>query len=175
MEQTKVASDADALRGVAQGSEVSFSVLYNRHGPAVVKMAWAYVPERGIVEEIVQDTFLTLWQRADSISLAGSSVLPWLLVTCRNHCRNRRRKDARWASVILQDASRFDAPVEDSTVLRWVQESIDQLPVLDREVCQLCLVDGHTYASAAAVVGTTPSAIGKRLERAKLKLRRALS
>lgn len=175
MEQMQMTSDTEALAGVVGGSEESFFILYSRHGPAVVRLAWALSPNREAVDEIVQDTFVTLWQRAGSISIVDSSVLPWLLVTCRNHCRNRRRKDVRWTAVILTDEIESETPSNNPPELRWVMEAINQLPDRDRQVCQLCLVEGHTYASAAAAVGVTPATIGKRLERAKIRLRKALS
>jgi RNA polymerase sigma factor (sigma-70 family) len=176
MDQTQLTTDAEALASVIAGNEEAFHTLYRRHGPAVVRLAWALAPSQTAVEEVVQDTFVTLWERAKSISIVDSSVLPWLLVTCRNHCRNQRRKNARWSGVILTgEVEDLGASTATPSELRWVADAIDQLPPRDREVCQLCLVEGHTYASAAAQIGVTSSTVGKRLERAKVQLRKALS
>lgn len=176
MEQTQLTSDAEALAAVVQGSEEAFYVLYRRHGPAVVRLAWALAPNEVTVEEIVQDTFVTLWERAPSIRLVESSVLPWLLVTCRNHTRNQRRKSKRRSQEMLTgDLDEIGPAANDTDELRWVLEAIETLAARDQEVCRLCLIEGHTYASAAALLGVTTSTVGKRLERAKIQLRKALS
>ncbi|WP_372435512.1 hypothetical protein [Subtercola frigoramans] len=44
------------------------------------------------VEELVQDTFFTVWLKSSTIILPNTSLLPWLLVTCRNHGLNLRRR-----------------------------------------------------------------------------------
>lgn len=172
MTSTNQANDSLLLSQVASGDEQAFMSLYRAHGPSVVRLAWGVAPTRDAVHEIVQDTFVTMWQKAESITLVGPSVLPWLLVTCRNHARNRARKDARWASTVALDENLPDRGLADMPELRWVHEAIAAMPELDRLVCELCLIDGHSYASAGRSLGMTSSAVGKRLQRARSALRK---
>lgn len=164
-------TDAELVTSVAGGSESAFRDLYHRHGPHVVRYAWAVSPSRDVVHELVQDTFVTLWQKSAGISVVGESVLPWLLVTCRNHAQNRRRKDARWTDVVPLEGDVEDRRHLPAEELRWVMAAIESLPDVDRQVCELCLLDGRSYAEAALLLGTTPGAVGKRLQRARATLR----
>ena len=85
-------TDAELLERLASGDQRAMAVVFDRHAPAVTRYAWAIAPSRMDVEEIVQDTFLTVWRKAAEIMIAEASLLPWLLVTCRNFGMNAGRK-----------------------------------------------------------------------------------
>lgn len=163
------------LAAVSRGDSAAFVALYRRHSATVFRMAWTVSPDRDAVPELVQDTFFTLWQKAGKVRTTGS-VLPWLLVTCRNHARNRARKDRQWhTGVPLGEYDAADGRLESREELRWIHEALATLSDTDRRLCELCFVEGHSYESAAKIVGLTPGAVGKRLQRARLNLRRELS
>ena len=137
----------------------------------MVRYAWAVSPSRDAVHELVQDTFMTLWLKGASLELAGTSLLPWLLVTCRNHALNRRRKDARWAAMAELDENLVDNRHAAADQLKWIIQEIERLPEPDRLVIDLCLLQGFTYAEAAEQIGSTPAAVGTRLQRARAMLK----
>ena len=58
--------DAALVRLVAGGSYDALASLYDRHGDAVFAAACRLTSDRGVAEEVVQDTFLALWDRAES-------------------------------------------------------------------------------------------------------------
>ena len=168
----------------AAGDRRAFAALFDRHSRAVTRYAWALVSDRLDVQEIVQDTFTTAWSKAGSVTIAESSALPWLLVTCRNHALNLRRKKAPHRAEPLPEALAGLADVaanEDRALavqrLRWVQTDIEALDGLDRRICELCLVEGRSYAEAAAIVGASVGAMGTRRASARNRnrVRRAVS
>jgi RNA polymerase sigma-70 factor (ECF subfamily) len=171
-------SDGELLARSATGDTGAFAELYDRHSAAVFRYAWGALRQNSDAQELLQDTFVTAWSRRFQIQLSRESLLPWLLVTCRNHANNLRRRNAYRASVPLAegDAPPDAAETEDARDrLRWVMEAIDALPPEDRRVCELCLIEGLSYREAARPLGSSASAIGKRLERARMKLRKAVS
>ncbi|SDZ32542.1 RNA polymerase sigma factor [Herbiconiux ginsengi] len=167
-------SDAELLSGMANGDKGALAGILRRHSPAVTRYAWALVANQHDVEEVVQDTFLTCWRKADSIDVVDRSLLPWLLLTCRNLALNLNRSRARHAAdelpddiVILND----DDEARDR--LRWVTAEIERLSPLDRRVCELCLIEGRTYAEAAEATGISVGAVRQRVSRSRSKLRKA--
>lgn len=167
--------DSELLRRSASGDQRAFAVLFDAHVESVTKYAWALADSRSDVHDIVQDTFVTAWRRAGSIRLGGSSVLPWLLVTCRNHVRNQSRTSRRRREVPLSSAmpdADADPQSQARTQLRWVLDEIGMLDDDDRAICQLCLVEGASYAQAAEEVGRSVAFVGKRLQRAKERMRK---
>jgi RNA polymerase sigma-70 factor (ECF subfamily) len=167
--------DAALLESAGAGDERALAALYDRHSPAVARYAWALAADRHDAEEILQDTFVTLWRNARRIRLVDSSVLPWLLVTCRNHAANLHRKRSRHRSVPLPDE--LDLVADHSDVveqLRWVIEEIGQLDPIDKRVCELCLIDGRPYKEVAALLGTSVGAVKQRVARARARLRKVV-
>lgn len=162
------------VREVASGSVIAFDALYERHAPSVTRYAWALAPTRESAQELVQDTFITLWRNAPTIHMVGDSLLPWLLVTARNHASNQRRAESRAArvvqAVIKRELVRGDHSAIDET--KWILDAIEALPALDRQVCTLCLLQGLTYKEAGRVLNMTEGAVGKRLERSRVTLRK---
>ncbi|MFD5865595.1 RNA polymerase sigma factor [Agromyces sp. NPDC127015] len=176
--------DAELLRSIGAGDQRALSKAFDRHSNTVARYAWALAPSRMDVEEIVQDTFLALWRRGPEIALLDRSLLPWLLVTCRNIAANAGRKRARAAadalpdewmpahlSIVRADQARESAREE----LRWVLDAIERLEPVDRRVCELCLLDGLPYAQAATELGLSVGAVKQRVSRSRIRLRKAVT
>lgn len=166
--------DDDIIAALARGDEFAFEVFYNHYSPAIARFAWSLSPGLNEAGEIVQETFLTAWRKHSTIRLVDGSALPWLLTTCRNHARNHGRREKRWReAVALYDETSLAGADESCATsdLRWALNAIAALPDRDRQVCELCLLEGLTYQEAADRIGITESAAGKRLQRARAKLR----
>lgn len=176
-------ADADLLTRLADRDEKALALVFDRHAAAVTRYAWRLADSRMDVEEIVQDTFLTAWRRAAEITLTSTSLLPWLLVTCRYLAMNSSRKAARNRADPLPDeyregnaaASRARQDADDAREqLTWIMNEIDRLDPLDRQVCQLCLVHGLRYADAARELGISVGAVRQRLSRSRVRLRKVV-
>jgi RNA polymerase sigma factor (sigma-70 family) len=176
-------TDAELLERLASGDQRALAVVFDRHAPAVTRYAWAIAPSRMDVEEIVQDTFLTVWRKAAEILIAEASLLPWLLVTCRNFGMNAIRKAARNQAEQFDDDLTLPADVvrdhHDAETaredLRWVLDEIERLEPIDRQVCELCLVDGLPYADAAERLDLSIGAIKQRVSRSRARLKKAVT
>jgi len=169
-------TDWDLIRRSASGEKAALAELFDRHAATVTRYAWALATTRMDVEEIVQDTFLTMWQKAGEIEGAGETVLPWLLVVCRNHAMNLHRRQAKARHDELPND--FAAPALQENALdrlRWVREEIAALPEIDRRICELCLVEGRPYAEVAELIGISVEAVTKRVSRTRARLRKAVT
>ena len=54
-----------------RGSHDALAALYDRHGDAVFAAASRLTSDRGMAEEVVQETFLALWNRAETFDPAS--------------------------------------------------------------------------------------------------------
>ncbi|WP_136709590.1 RNA polymerase sigma factor [Agromyces sp. H66] len=176
-------TDADLLERLAVGDQRALSVVFDRHAPAVTRYAWAIATSRMDVEELVQDTFVTMWRRSSEITIAEASLLPWLLVTCRNLGRNAARRAARHQADELDETStnRGDALRDYHEAesarddLRWVLDEIERLDPIDRRICEMCLIDGAPYAEAAKQLGLSVGAVKQRVSRSRARLKKAVT
>ncbi|ARC56796.1 ECF RNA polymerase sigma factor SigE [Frondihabitans sp. 762G35] len=169
-------TDADLALRTAMGDHDALSTLFDRYVAVLTRYAWAIAARREDVEEIVQDTFVTLWSKAGTFELANESLLPWLLVVCRNHSLNSLRRVERSRSDELPDdlpARADDSAAKDQ--LRWVRDEIEALSPLDRRVSELCLLEGRSYAEAGEILGLSVGAVTQRVSRSRNRLKKAVT
>ena len=108
----------------------------------------------------------------------SSSILPWLLTTCRNVSLNVNRQQRRARADELVDGTvderarhrtlERDAAIEQ---LALVRQAIDALPEIDRRLCELCLLDGRSYDEGAQLLGLSTASARKRIQRTRIRLR----
>ncbi len=171
-------TDADAAlaRRLALGDRAALADAFDRFAPTLTRYAWALAASKQDVEELVQDTMLTLWQKAATIDLPTGTLLPWLLVVCRNHAKNQARRIAKNVGDELPQELAAPADADDARErLRWVRDEIAALPEVDRKICELCLLQGHTYSEAATMLGLSVGAVTQRVSRSRARLRKAVT
>ncbi|RFA11956.1 hypothetical protein B7R21_11490 [Subtercola boreus] len=169
-------SDGELLAGVVGNDRSALAALLARHARPVTRYAWALVGNAADVEEVVQDTFLTTWRRAETIALVDDSLLPWLLATCRYVALNVNRAHYRHSTEELpSDLLVTDDDGEARDRLRWVMQEIALLSPLDRSVTELCLIEGRSYAEASEHLGLTVGAVRQRVSRSRSRLRKAVT
>ena len=88
-------SDSSLMRRLIQGSQDALSALYDRHAGSVFATALRVSQDRGIAEEVVQETFLTLWNRAELFDPSRGALPAWLAAIARNRTVDRLRAAGR--------------------------------------------------------------------------------
>jgi DNA-directed RNA polymerase specialized sigma24 family protein len=58
--------DAALVHRMVEGFESALEDLYDRYAQGIFAMAYRLTSDRGVAEEVVQETFLALWNRAES-------------------------------------------------------------------------------------------------------------
>jgi RNA polymerase sigma-70 factor (ECF subfamily) len=87
--------DASLVREMIEGSEDALASLYDRHGSAVFGAAMRASRDRWMAAEVVQETFLALWNRAESFDPARGTLHAWLQAIARNRAIDRLRAAGR--------------------------------------------------------------------------------
>ena len=87
--------DAAAVLMMVAGSEVALENIYDRYAPAIFAAAYRLTSDRGTAEEVVQETFLALWNRAESFDSTAGSLSAWLHAIARNRAIDRLRAAGR--------------------------------------------------------------------------------
>ncbi|MFL5645829.1 MAG: RNA polymerase sigma factor [Chloroflexota bacterium] len=103
--------DAAVVREMAAGSEAALETLYDRHATAIFAAVYRMTSDRGTAEEVVQETFLTLWNRAETFDPVTGSLAAWLHAIARNRAIDRLRASGRRPSLVGVGA--LSAPDED--------------------------------------------------------------
>jgi RNA polymerase sigma-70 factor (ECF subfamily) len=172
-------TDEQLLAAVAERDRGAFRELYIRHEPWLVPRLARRCSDGGVVEEVVQDTFLAVWRSASRYEGRGE-VAAWVwgiaVRTLLRQIRPRRPLLAR-----LQAQRRDDRLVsaEDELLLRVehgeLGPALGTLSPELRAVVQATVLDGLTTREAAALLGIPAGTVKTRMQRARFHLREALS
>jgi RNA polymerase sigma-70 factor (ECF subfamily) len=88
-------SDEELVAALVEGDEAALGELYDRHAESLFRTALLRLGDRGLAEEVLQDTYLALWNRAELFDRRQGSVIGWLSTIARNRAIDRLRSSAR--------------------------------------------------------------------------------
>jgi RNA polymerase sigma-70 factor (ECF subfamily) len=159
--------DARLVRAARAGDESAFGALYERYARVIHGVLLARAP-RADVEDLVQDVFLSAWNRLDSLR-DPAAFGGWLSMIARNRATDFHRQSID--SVELP--ADLSAPEASSSraEARAALETIRTLPVAYRETLVLRLVEGLTGPEIAERTGLTPASVRVNLHRGMALLR----
>ena len=195
--------DAALVRQVAGGSFDALASLYDRHGDAVFAAASRLTSDRGVAEEVVQDTFLALWDRAESYGPRLGSLSAWLHTIARNRTVDRLRAAGRRPGLFPLSAAAGEgeddngalerlaatgvvvaagrgAPSPDSAVVAgevrmMLQHALAGMPDEERTVIVLAYREDLTQSEIADRLGWPIGTVKTRTRRALRRLREVLA
>ena len=158
------------------GNPGDLSAVFDRTAPELLKLGRHLASTEAAAEDLVQATFLTAIEAADSYD-EGQPVLPWLVGILANHARVARRRSQRPV-----DVARLPPPVTPDPVAAAASEeltstlkrSIDRLPKSYRQVLQLHLALGLAPSEIARSLARPPGTVRAQISRGLGRLRRAL-
>lgn len=148
-------SDGELLQKIAAGDEHAFSLFYYKYNKTVFLFAYRILDNESYAEELMQEVMLKIWMLGDEL-LSINSLESYLRVMCRNRCYNKLRQLRREAgkkkeaTVGWKDESN---ETEETILLNEAkglyEKAIAKLPAQQREVYNLCQIQGLKYEEAA--------------------------
>lgn len=177
-----VDAELTLLRRLRDGDETALRDLYDAIGRNVFALARRMTGSREDAEEVVQDVFVKVHDKAARFDPVRGSVRAWVYTIARNECRMRLR--AR--SSRPQPAGGLDPHAPETTMASAVPEThqVDRLTVqqafasLSREEAGLledAFFGGYSHADIAERDGVPLGTIKSRLRRAMIKARASLT
>lgn len=141
--------------------------LFDRYHNAVYRLALSFTRSVPDAEDITQDVFLKLLDRAPM--LQPGSEKAYLMQMCVNACRDLRRSAWHSRRAELCDDIAFNQPEESGLF-----EAVMALPQKLRIAVHLHYGEGYSGAEIAELLHCSPSAVSMRLHRARKLLRQKL-
>ncbi|MCI8565431.1 MAG: RNA polymerase sigma factor [Lachnospiraceae bacterium] len=159
---------------IAQGKKQALADLYEQTRSAVYSYALSILKNRADAEDVLQDTYLQLWQSAGSYRPQGKP-LAWMFTIARNLAFMRLREQKRLAPAEPQDWSEVFAGetpevCENRLTLRLLMETLSDE---ERQIVVLHIVAGLRHREIAALLKRSLPAVLSRYSRAMKKLRNA--
>lgn len=87
-------SDADLVRRLQRRDPRAMAELYDRYGRLAYALILRVVRDGGVAEDLVQETFLRVWNRVQGFDAERGGLGPWLLAVARNRAIDYLRSAA---------------------------------------------------------------------------------
>src|SRR5215472_12621970 len=76
--------DAELVERLQRRDAQALAELYDRYGRLVYSLILRVVRDGALAEDLVQETFLRVWNRAQGFDAQRGALGPWLLAVARN-------------------------------------------------------------------------------------------
>jgi len=178
MKDGKPSVDGGALLAAiaARGDREAFAALFAHFAPRVK----GYLIRLGLpdaqAEELVQETMLTVWRRAEQFDPATNGTAAWIFTIARNLRVDAVRRD-RLAPRLELMAEEPPPPPASDTVIQSVQhtervrDALATLPPEQAEVVRLSFFDDRPHAEIERALGIPLGTVKSRLRLAMTRLR----
>lgn len=156
--------------------KISFEAIFKTHFVNLCHFAYRYVNDRDTAQEVVQDVFITMWKKRESIN-AGKPVKTYLYTAVKNRCLNYLRDTKKFRSYQLDVETELEIPVEDrdmieaSEIQNRINQALDKLPPKCREVFELSRFEELKYKAISETLGISIKTVEVQMSKA-LKIMR---
>src|SRR5579862_6265091 len=94
LELSDGANDSELARRLQRREPQAMADLYDRFGRLAYSLIYAIVRDTGVAEDLVQETFLRVWNRVQGFDPDRGALGPWLLAVARNRAIDYLRSAA---------------------------------------------------------------------------------
>jgi RNA polymerase sigma-70 factor (ECF subfamily) len=170
-------SDAGLVLRLQQRDPQALAELYDRYGRLVYSLILRVVRDTATAEDLVQETFLRVWNRVQGFDAGKGSVAPWLLAVARHRAIDYLRSSAGRGERNAVEFAESDHPAlytdmeQDllaSDKARRIKAAMQKLAPNQREVIELAYFEGLSQSEMAERLGQ-PLGTVKTWARAALK------
>lgn len=150
------------------------SNLMDEYGDRLTKLAYSYLRDWGKAQEVVQDVFLTCYQKYDTYEEI-QSYKAWIYRITINRCKDVLR--SAWARRVVVNSSLFqflrsNVPSPETASLQkdadiLLAEKVMELPVKYREIIHLHYYEELSVHEISLLLKTNENTVKTRLKRGR--------
>lgn len=179
MKERRPPSDADIMMSLHGDNGHAFAEIYNRYWKTLLAIAYHHCKDKVIAEEIVQEVFISLWNRRKEQQI--DNIEAYLATAVRLSVFKQLLRQKRRTQIIEQGATPVASSQEEEKIytrllLQQINGIVETLPTQCRLVFRLSRMEGLSIPEIAHQMGiagkTAEAHLTKALKVLKLKLNR---
>ncbi len=160
------------------GDEQAFKFIFHFFYPRIYHFIRAYIPGDDLAEDVVQDTFLTLWNKRNDLK-ADTHINAWLYTVARNACLKKIRDDksgkvhykSRLNELELEMNMEALAGVDTSELIfreieRIIADTLEGLPPQCRRIFEMSRFESMKNAEIAGELEISVKAVENQMTKA---------
>ena len=161
---------------VKTGNQEAYLFIFESLYDSLLSYVFGLTNDLQTSEDIVQGTFLKIWERRETLSI-HSSIKNYFFRTCYNEFVNQYRgrteniplSDELYTNVFLEEEKNESEYKEE--LYRQLQKAIDALPEKCKEIFLLHKLDGYKYQEIAEKLEISVKTVKNQLLKAYHKIR----
>jgi RNA polymerase sigma-70 factor (ECF subfamily) len=181
----KKLNDETLLRLIVHGNEQALSELFDRYHRLVFSIGLNALGDPQVAEEITQDVFVRVWERAATYQSEQGKVITWLGRIARNRSIDiYRQRSIRpehnslsWDGLLnidLDGAPNVESSFELADLQRRVRQALAGIPAEQRQALAMAYFQGLSHQEIANALGQPLGTIKTRIRLGMLKLKTML-
>ena len=170
--------DGTLLALVGQGDESAMAALFDRYSRVVYSVALRVLRDPSAAEDVLQEVFLQVWRKPDTMVVNRVTMCGWLAVVARNRSIDmlRRQKPSESVEeVVLPSRADVAGDAERSSMMERARAVMGRMPVEQRKTLEMAFFDGLTHSEIADTTGDPLGTVKTRIRTALLLLRKAMT
>ena len=175
------------IEGIRNDDSIAFKVIYNKYFSRLYYFTFEFIPIDDLAENIVQDTFFTLWNKRHELA-ENTTLGAYLFTVAKNNCLYRLR-DQRYRQRLFDSGGFGETEMEMNTAVlnsldsssytfdeieRIIQETLDQLPPQCKRVFMLSRFEDRKNREIAEELNISVKVVEKHMTKALKIFRVAL-
>jgi RNA polymerase sigma-70 factor, ECF subfamily len=153
--------DVELVERLQRRDPQALAELYDRYGRLAYSLIVRVVRDGALAEDLVQETFLRVWNRAQGFDAQRGAIGPWLLAVARNRAIDYLRSAGGRERNALE-LEEVDHPslytdmerdILASDKARMIRAALEKLAPKQREVIELAYFEGLTQTEMAERMG----------------------
>jgi RNA polymerase sigma-70 factor (ECF subfamily) len=161
---------------IQAGEQEAFKLAFDVYYRHLVLYAHRFLGDMDLSENIVQNVFVTLWEKRAALQI--ESIKAYLIVSVRNQCHNEikhqkvvRDYEARFANAENETIPDFPDP----EIMAKINKAINELLEQRRRIFTMNRVDGMRYKEIAEALNISPKTVEVQIGKALKCLRESLA
>jgi len=175
-------TDGDLLVRLQNRDPQALAELYDRYGKMVYGLILRVVSDTGTAEDLVQETFLRVWNRAQGFDSERGAVGPWLMAVARNRAIDYLRSQGRriQSSVEFNETehpslfANLQTEMLQFDVIKRMKTALEHLDGKQRKAIELAYFEGMSQTEIAERMGQPLGTVKTWVRRALQQLREEL-
>jgi RNA polymerase sigma-70 factor (ECF subfamily) len=176
-------ADEDLMQLVRRGEAEAFEVVYERHCNAAFSLAYRMCGTRAAAEDVVQESFLSLWRSGTRYDRTRGSVRTWMLGIVHNRAidslrrsvvHDRRRASDEGIEERFEARERTEVEVARLDEAEEIRQALRTLPAEQGRVIELAYFGGFTQTEIASMLDAPLGTVKGRMRLGLEKMRSQL-